>query len=152
LATAPPTPQDVLPTLDNWLGAVTSLPLRSPDPSDLYPAPFLVRFNELTFTERPVRADSNPKDPCISSAALGKWEYAYVANEQKLEAPKPATARSPGPEGTGQLTVAQPTIYEKLLAQGKYDFDTFWADAPLVWRRHGRAPMIQSLPLTQTAV
>src|SRR5262249_38666921 len=67
LAKGAPTAQDALPTPDNWLEPMQSLDLRAPDPSDLYPAPFVVHFKNLSFVET-VRAQ-NPY-PGYSSATL----------------------------------------------------------------------------------
>ena len=124
LATAPPTAEDALPTLDDWLGAIQSLPLRTPDPTDLYPSPFVVKFHDLTFAEGPSRLTTG-----YSTASLATIEFSYAANE-----------------------TSNPSVYDRIFGQpgGIFDPDTFWHDLPLAWRRHGKAPAIQSLPLTQS--
>ena len=136
LATGAPTAEDALPTLDNWLGAIISLPLRSPDPLDLYPSPFLLRFDALMFTEAPARSKSGP----FSTATLGAWGYSYVVNSQPISVPVLDVSGRPVLDASGNPTFITRTIYEQLLAHGIFDATAFWAAPPLVWRRHGRAP------------
>jgi hypothetical protein len=131
LATGAPTAEDALPTLDNWLTAVQSLPLETPDPLSPYPPPFAITFRTISFREK---ASGLPAP--FSTSELGTTAFTYGANETKVT---PADTRSP-------------TIYEKILTGSGKAFDpaTFWLDAPLVWRRHGTAPAVQALPMTQS--
>ena len=147
LATGAPTPEDALPTLDDWLGPIVSLPLRTPDPVELYPSPFLVRLDSLTFTERPGQSTSPP----FSGATLGVWEFAYVANLLTVSVPVLGADGRPTLDGQGKPVLVTRTVYEQLMVHGMFDPSAFWADPPLVWRRHGRAPTVQALPMTQSS-
>ena len=155
LAKGSPTPEDALPTFDNWLDAAAPLALSTPDASDLLPPPFVIAFKTLTFTHAFVfhkpdpsasstgSAPAKPTMTDISTATLGAVEFTYAPNTALLP-----DAASPSGKGT---TAEPPTVYELLLAKpgGPFDLRSFWHDLPLVWRRHARSPAIQSLPMTQ---
>jgi hypothetical protein len=132
LATAVPTTADSLPTLDNWLGALTPLTLRSFDLADRYPSPFVVTFPDLTFE----RADIRVNSAVVATAKLRAWSFGYATNDHLVNT----------------KTAPAPTVYEQLLYHSRYDAERFWSVPAYAWRRHGRTPMIQSLPMTQNSV
>jgi hypothetical protein len=130
LATAAPTAQDALPALDDWLRVIQSVSLRTPDPAGLYPPPFLVRFNKLSFSEGPSFQTAG-----YSTADLTEIDYSYTANGALLDT------------GSGP----KPTVYERLVGpEGPFELSELVANVPLVWRRHAKVPLIQSLPMTQS--
>jgi hypothetical protein len=128
LATAAPSSADALPTLDDWLGGLSPLVLRTPRVVDRYPSPFVFRLESLVISERSAKLKDG--DPPFSSATLGKWAYSYEANSTPIE--------------------LVDTVFARLLGKPPYDASTLWLDLPIVWRRHPAAPMIQALPMTQT--
>ena len=135
LAVTPPTAEDALPSFDNWLNPIEEHSLRTPDPRDLYPPPFVIRINQLTLGEAP-----STVTPAFSSAILATFDFTYATNDEPVF--RSDTSEKP------------PTIYERLLGRtnGLYDINAYWsggARRPLVWRRHATAPTIQSLPMTQ---
>ena len=146
-----PTPEDALPTFDNWLDAAQPLPLTTPEAADSLPPPFVITFKTLTFTQKFLVVESTApgsstptritKD--ISTANLGSVEFAYAPNTARLTDLANVTAK-PGSD-------PESTIYELLLATkpGPFDVESFWLNLPLVWRRHARSPAIQSVPMTQ---
>jgi hypothetical protein len=141
LATAPPSAADALPTFDNWLGALASFPM-STTSNDPNPAPFAITLKTLTFRES-ARQLSSADSLAFSYANLGQYEFAYHANSQTLLIPER--------DSHGNLIETSVSAYKRLLHDVKYDFEVFWQDLPLVWRRHLLAPMIQTLPMTQSA-
>ncbi|HEX8825456.1 MAG TPA: hypothetical protein VF794_36430, partial [Archangium sp.] len=70
LATGRPTPEDALPTLDNWVSGLTPLSLRTVDPTiDLLPPLVRTSISQLVFELRTPQR-SHP------SALLGQWSLA----------------------------------------------------------------------------
>jgi hypothetical protein len=134
LANSPPTAEDALPSLDDWVNPIASLSLRTPDPLDLYPPPFVVQFDLISFEETAV----SPVSSLFSSANLLGSQFAYVANDTHINVEDP--------DGTTRTR----TVYEQFLNHSVYDLNEFWKNLPLVWQRHATAPAIQSLPLTQS--
>ena len=138
LATGSPSAFDALPGLDNWLTGLKPVSLNTPRDRDLYPSPFLLIFDALNLTEiaEPGSDATTGKVVPFSMAELGAWSFTYAANMP--------TATRPGDRD----------VYTPLLLNpNNLPFDTgeFWSELPLVWRRHAHAPMIQTLPMTQSA-
>ena len=82
LATTGPTAHDALPTLDDWLGGLAQVPLRTfPTPdtpdTDPYPCPFAVAVNDLGFAREP--DPSRAASPFVRPR-LDTFEWAYVPN------------------------------------------------------------------------
>jgi len=70
LGNEPPTAADALPSLSNWLAAVTMIPLRSTNPNDLIPSPWDLTFSSLKFARQP--------DPF--APVLGNWSFSVQAS------------------------------------------------------------------------
>jgi hypothetical protein len=218
LATAAATPEDALPVLDDFLGAIQDFTLQTPDPTDIYPSPFVFKFQKLTFDEAQSLITGG-----YSTASIAALDFSYAANDAVFD----AIFRTPnifagfnvqllpwgdgsGMPGSGSkliiagidnnsllhvrifdangerttetdetklastaagaistfkqqlpgllpphvLTSAETAQVIKqviaIVGQSLFDLDTLWTNLPLVWRRHGKVPAVQSLPLTQT--
>lgn len=141
LANETPTAADLLPSFDNWVACVEPIVLRTPAANDPVPSPFLIRLDGLNFSETHA-SGGNDDTPVYSVPHLNAWTFTYVANDRQLtiDVPKPG----------GGTTPVTRSIYSHLVENSKFNPFEVWQEKPLVWRRHGRAPMIQSLPLTQT--
>ncbi len=141
LANETPTAADLLPSFDNWVACIEPIVLRTPAVNDPCPSPFLIRLDALNFTETHA-SGGNDDTPVYSVPHLNGWTFSYVTNDRPLtiDVPKPG----------GGTTPVTRSIYSHLVEYSKFDPFEVWKDTPLAWRRHGRAPMIQSLPLTQT--
>ena len=123
LGTEVPTSRDALPSLDNWVAAVASLPVRTPDENTRYPSPHLLHFASVEFS-RPTPEPDPAKDPG-PAAALGPWQVSLSAH-----------------------LVSYAPLVREVLALGK-DGAALLEQPPLVWQQHPRMPCIQAVPLTQ---
>ncbi|HEX8637383.1 MAG TPA: hypothetical protein VF692_04925, partial [Pyrinomonadaceae bacterium] len=130
LGTQTPGTADSLPSLDNFLGDLRKISLRTSRAADKFPAPFRLHFERIEFkNRRTVRGDKDFSDPQLQS-----WQFVYQTAERE--------------------------IFEKLLLDGLWrkandkadKLRNLWRHSPLVWRRHPHAPLVQALPLTQTQV
>jgi hypothetical protein len=119
LGTEPPSPQDALPSLDNWVAALQSLPLRSPDAADPYVSPHEITFETIAYS----RELPGPAATAVPPPQLGDWHFQIAAS-----------------------TTYEPLLREFLEWKPK---NNFLIDLPLVWRRHPAMPCAQALPLTQ---
>lgn len=123
LATDNPDISDALPSLDNWVAGLRMIPVRSQRPNEMFPAPFALKFQTLSFTHQLKGNISYPK--------LQAWSFGYQSNDQ----PHQGQANKP--------------VFETLAEKGNWKDENVWPALPLVWRRHPNLPAVQSLPLTQ---
>lgn len=120
LAADQPSAADALPSYDNWVAGLFSLPLQTATPDgQLYPPLLTLALQTLNFT---IQTPASTTDP-PPYAALQDWSYEYrLATE----------------------------TFKKLVAAGVFAPDALGEPPPLIWRRHPTLPMVQALPLTQT--
>ncbi|MGP1373853.1 MAG: LamG-like jellyroll fold domain-containing protein [Almyronema sp.] len=133
LSPAAPRIEDALPDLDDWVTGLQSFALKTAQPDqDLFPAPMLMSLPDLTLAVR----DRNSQQP---SAELGPWRLRYEIDDRVL---------TWATEDVSAATTA--TVFARMVQQGVLRADTFSVQLPLIWQRHGRLPMVQALPLTQS--
>lgn len=137
LGTRSPSLADALPSLDDWVAGLAMLPLRSLEPGQKFPPPFVLNFGEVVF-ENELMPDG--KGRAFAYPQLHRWGFEYLTNDEKH------------PLGGG-LTVFEALVIRGLLndspAPGE-KIEKFWEHLPLVWRRHPQLPAVQNLPLTQS--
>jgi hypothetical protein len=131
VSTVPPSTEDSVPDFGPWLTALSTLDLRSPSRRELFPCPFLVRFERGGFT----RSLQTVSPRTYAYPVAGGWTYQYRDND-----------RPSGPQSGAR------SVFETLLS----NLSPFFPDGapvafpPLLWRRHPSLPAVQTLPLTQS--
>jgi hypothetical protein len=132
LSNVSPSVEDSIPDFSSWLTALSTLDLRSPRRRELFPCPFLVRFERGGFTRS---LPPNDSAPTFAYPIAGGWTYQYRDNDRPI-----------GPEpGARSVFETLLTNLAPFLPDGKPP-----ALPPLLWRRHPSLPAIQTLPLTQS--
>ncbi len=146
LAKHTPTAADALPDNSNWVDAHFSPSLGTVRNGDLYPSLFMLRFDSLALQAEPPAKTETILRPV--KAVLTSSTMTFQKNDRLWPFARPDMPKR--------------TIYDHLLNDKKnspFDGDDFWAvsgklahNSGLVWRRHPQAPLIQTLPFTQSAV
>ena len=127
LSTGQPRLQDALPSLDDWVSGLRSIPLETVAPSkDLFPSAIVLEWEKITLT---VRED----DEKLPSAALSPWEFSYTIDPTTLKL-------------LIDKQILPAHIFRKELEKNGEELPS---TLPLIWQRHPHLPMIQALPLTQ---
>ncbi len=163
LKTAAPTPANALPTLDDWVGGITTLPLKTPLVGDPYPSAFLLNFMELTLARASRQLD--PNGPVFSVSQIATWDWVYEANPIVHKGTVRLAEVDPNvtPEQGNTIVDREFPLHVWLTAlpRSRYPLDRVWgtnatspqqARSALVWRRHPSHPCVQVLPLTQNTV
>lgn len=162
MGTETPSAADALPSLDDWLASLSMISLRTPNSSDRFPSPFVLRFEDVDFQNSPVLGDS-PTNPTVAYPRLRKWSYFYRANEDvvfkrpKVERPENESDHSLFETlllyGMWRLNTVKEGVWEDLSSTQQEEFkanrEGAWRHLPLAWRRHPTLPAVQTLPLTQ---
>jgi hypothetical protein len=149
----PPTAADALPAADNWVTALRPISLRSLSRNDPYPSPFILHFSLLNLHNETLDVPQK-QEQFFSSPTLDDWGFIYEANTQKhnvhteLSVLEALLVKGLWAHAADQVDDSRRAAkFEEIIAGLK---KSFWADLPLVWRRHPRMPLIQSLPITQS--
>lgn len=122
-----PATKDILPGLDNFLGELSAISLRTTQEDDLFPSPFQLHFTTIAFSN--IRETKN--EQTVSAARLEEWNFHFHVN-------------------------SDPEIFKKLVLTGLWnntkqesELQSIWKHLPLAWCRHANAALVQCLPLTQ---
>jgi hypothetical protein len=158
LATTPPSSNDSLPTLDNWVNGIETIPLRTHGIRSVYPSPFEWYVPELSF----VRTTEQNNFVC-AKLQTSTWTYriSSVAHTGRITTEELPPQFFALPAGDLQLTAP---IYVWLTALAKTPFlaklevGVEWQTKGkpringLSWQHHPTQPSVQTLPLTQNNV
>ena len=172
IANAAATPEDALPTLEDWIGGLMTLPLKTPsyvkvkygagdlivEADEPYPCPFLLRVSKLAIARAPASGNS-----LFSSAEIQEWTWDYEANMvlHRGTAAMSKVAWQPTSGNEQQLVDRTYPLHVWLTAlpSSRFPTEKVWgtsidkhqsAKAAIAWRRHPTLPCVQSLPFTQT--
>jgi hypothetical protein len=137
-STETPTVEDALPTGEDFAGGLISVPLSTLDPAAFYPPAMDMGLN-LKFSLRSPQPPTNPtKD--VLTASISAWDVTYGVNADLTRKVFAQIAR------TAPFT---PAMLQDTSIPGP-NTAPFFAYA-LNWQRHPALPLIQALPLAQSA-
>ncbi|MBC7818686.1 MAG: hypothetical protein IAG10_17490, partial [Planctomycetaceae bacterium] len=164
-ATETPSAVDAIPTLDNWVGGLFGVALKTPIVNELddpYPCPFLLSFKQFKVRSQPLEKSS------ARVAQIEESDWSYVEN------PRPHTGKVPPsrvPNSQATTLVGQDKelplhVWLTALPASRYPIEKCWGVDPkkleqpeevkkarsaLAWRRHPNHPCVHVLPLTQNS-
>jgi hypothetical protein len=137
LSTVAPSTEDSVPDFGPWLTSLSSIELYSPRRRELFPCPFLVRFERGGFARS--LQDIAPKPSDV------KRTYAYPIAGGSTYQYRDCDRLLPPEQGASPVFGTLLSKLAPFLPGG-----TPPVYPPLLWRRHPSLPAIQTLPLTQS--